>query len=142
MACARLIFKGWLASLIVGLSVNSISADESKTPPPPTPKIKEAAPPQPAPTMEPTKTYQELFPGSGVAGESTIPFGSEKKKHHLLYPCPRCWAENDTIGSGNCKTDCWFLFSSSRSFFNEGCVPPPEGEGRKHHFFNWLHDRR
>jgi hypothetical protein len=53
--------------------------------------------------------------------------------------CPKCWSDASTVGSGNLKTDCWFVFSSSRAFFGEPCLPPPPGVDGKHHWFKF-HD--
>ncbi len=38
-----------------------------------------------------------------------------------------CWASPNTLGAGNLKTECLFVFGSSRAFFGEPCLngPPP-----------------
>jgi hypothetical protein len=130
-------------TLGLGLGTNWARAQDKKTPPTTPPAVK---PPATAPvltpvpqTLEPefeaSTSFDHMFPlpptlAPGSGPPLTHPTGAG------FSHCPKCWADASTIGSGNCKTDCWFAFSSSRAFFGEPCLPPPPGaEHRHHHWF-------
>jgi hypothetical protein len=139
-----------LLALFLGLGLTTTWArgDDKKTSPanPPVAKPPASAPvltPVPAPIgpeIAPTIAYDNMFPplpptlAPGSVPPPTHPAGAG------FSHCPKCWADASTIGSGNLKTDCWFVFSSSRAFFGEPCLPPPPGVDGKHHWFR-SHDR-
>jgi hypothetical protein len=65
-----------------------------------------------------------------AAGMMPAPASPESHHHRplrdWLHKLPwHCYADHNTLGCGNLKSECQFLFGSCRSFYGEPCLPPP-----------------
>jgi hypothetical protein len=126
--------NAFLASLAtIWFSMAMAWAEDTKAPAAgvPAPVVQPAGPVVDAPV-----SFEHMFPGPGVPGPVMGPTAALHIPGGYNHCGPRCWSDPSTIGAGNLKTECFFVFSSSRAFFGEPCLPPPPGveSASRHHF--------
>jgi len=126
--------NAFLASFVsLGFSMAMVRAEDTKAPAAgvPAPALQRAGPVVDAPV-----SFEHMFPEPGVPGPAMGPTAARHIPGGYNLCGPRCWSDPSTIGAGNLKTECFFVFSSSQAFFGEPCLPPPPGveSASRHHF--------